>query len=127
MFKSSLCSPAIFFCFSCCLIFHTLCHEWTAWHTGGMDGYREHPSPKGKLRSSHTQLPHLCMFSISLNGFLSRVEDDFAKNLARGDLGNDLWLESPKNASPAVQAACFILVSVSYSSHYIHIFEKAVC
>lgn len=74
-------------------------------NTGGMDGYRENPSPIRKLRSSHTQLPHLCMFSISLNGFLSWVEDEFVKNLAPGDLGNDLWLESPKNPSSAVQAA----------------------
>lgn len=92
-----------------------------------MDGYRENPSPKGKLRSSHTPLPHLCMFSISLNRFLSWAEDEFAKNLASGDLGNDLWLESPKNPRPALQGACFILLSVSYSSHYIHMFGKAVC
>lgn len=96
-------------------------------NAGGMDGYRENPSPIRELRSSHTQLPHLCMFSIPLNGFLSWVKDEFVKNLAPGVLGNNLWLESPKNLSPAVQAACFILVSVSYSSHYIHMFGKAVC
>lgn len=66
------------------------------------------------------------MFSISPHD-LSWVEDEFAKNFAPGDFGNDLWLESPKTPSPAVQATCFILASVSYSSLYISMFGKAVC
>lgn len=78
---------------------------------------------KALLFPSLVSCPDIYVFSTSLNRFPSLAEDDFARNLALGDL----WVESPKSQNPPVQIACFTCwVLVIYSSHDPGIFRKVM-